>query len=538
MDGTRTRKAFTSGMSWFNKILAPLASVAQTRVKSQRALGRRRRWAEALEPRQLLASGGVTYQGGPLINNVAVENVFLGSAWTSDTTLQQNAAQLDQFFATTTNSSYMDLLAQYGTPQAGAIGHGSFVGQANISQDDWRRSTISDGTIANVLNAGITSGAIAPPDSNRLLFVFTPPNIVVSQGGSRSNGYPTGFAGYHNSFVDSAGQLVRYAVIPDPIGNDQVAGLTAFQQQTAAASHELAEAVTDPDGTSWWDNTNDTTSGYEIGDFANLNTDTIYLNGYVVEKLWSNAAGGLVTPVGATLTPTPITIPPITIPPVTTPPVTTPPVTPGVPTNLGQVAASLTHSTEYDSTLIASAYEHFLARSVDTDGLNYWTTQMQLGTTDEQLDASLLASSEYATLHGGTNVSWVLGIYQDLLGRSPDETGLAYWLGQLDAGVSRYQVALDIASSAEHEAIVVTNDYQTFLGRTASPGEIAYWVNAFEQGAQNEDVIAGFIGSAEYYNASAKGQGSNTAWVDSVFQDLYQTQPTATQLALLLSQLD
>jgi hypothetical protein len=215
-----------------------------------------------------------------------------------------------------------------------------------------------------------------------------------------------------------------------------------------------------------------------------------------------------------------------------------PPAVPGLPVNLGAVATSLTHNAQYDSTFIAAAYQTFLGRSTDASGLSYWVAQMQAGTTDEGLDAALLASSEYVTLHGGANIFWVMAMYQDLLGRPADVQGLSYWLGQLEAEAGRYQIALDIASSAEREAIVVTNDYQNFLGRTASPGEIAYWVNAFEQGTQNEDVITGFIASPEYYNSSAKGQGSSAAWIDSVFQDLYQTPPTASQLALLLVQLD
>jgi hypothetical protein len=528
------------GRSMFGKWAARGKAHLRARVKHLR------RWVETLEPRQMLASGGVTYQGGPLINNVAVETVFLGTAWTSDPTLQQNAAQLDQFFGYVTNSSFMDLLAQYGTPQAGLIGHGSFTGQVNIAQDVWRRSTVSDATIENELNSEIVSGAIPSPNSNQLLFVFTPPNIAVSQGGTRSNGYPTGFAGYHNSFVDSAGQLVRYAVIPDPIGNDQVPGLTSIQQQTEAASHELAEAVTDPDGTSWWDNTNDSTSGYEIADFANISTDTVYLNGYAVEELWSNAADGLAASAGATLSPTattppatspPSTPPPITTPPSTTPPASTPPASSPVPANLGQVAESLTHNAPYYATFVASAYEHYLGRATDAGGLNYWVAQMQLGTTDEQLEAELLASPEYAALHGGTDASWIAGMYQDLLGRTVDVPGMSYWLTQLQAGESRYEIALGIARSPEREAIVVANDYQTYLGRSASSAEISYWVNAFEFGARNEDVITGFIASPEYYNASSKGQGSNVAWVDSVFEDLYRTPPTPTQLDYWLVQL-
>lgn len=226
---------------------------------------------ERLEPRRLLS--GVTYQGGRLIDNAAVETVYLGRAWTTDPALQQNAAQLDQFFATVTNSTFMDMLAEYSTPHGGQIGRGSFTGQINLAQDNWQAGTITDRMIRNLLDSEIVSRALVRPSANQVLFVFTPPNVAVTQDGSSSNGRPVGFAGYHDSFVDSQGDTVVYAVIPDPVGNDRIAGLSAFDQQTEASSHELAEAISDPTRAGWWDDTSD----LEVADFANPSTDVVYL---------------------------------------------------------------------------------------------------------------------------------------------------------------------------------------------------------------------------------------------------------------------
>ena len=100
--------------------VASLNSWQQARANRQSRLPRR--GAERLEPRAMLSTGGVTYQGGPLINNVAVETVFLGQAWANNSQLVQNANDLNQFFNYVTNSSYMDLLHEYSTPQAGQIG--------------------------------------------------------------------------------------------------------------------------------------------------------------------------------------------------------------------------------------------------------------------------------------------------------------------------------------------------------------------------------------------------------------------------------
>jgi hypothetical protein len=105
---------------------------------------------------------------------------------------------------------------------------------------------------------------------------------------------------------------VAYAVIPYPSTNPVwktgdagriFAGFTDFQKQTEVTTHELTEALTDPvvwqdssgawHGSGWHSNpkTSDTTfltgdNFPEIGDIANLNST--YLDGYVVQREWSN----------------------------------------------------------------------------------------------------------------------------------------------------------------------------------------------------------------------------------------------------------
>ncbi len=209
----------------------------------------------------------------------------------------------------------------------------------------------------------------------------------------------------------------------------------------------------------------------------------------------------------------------------------------GLPANLNNVATELTHSASYYSTFISHAYATYLERAPDLQGLAWWTAQMQAGATDEQLEADLISSTEYLQRHGGTAAGWVAGMYSDLLQRSPDLFGQSYWLGQLQAGVGRGAIALQIAASAEREAMVVNSDYFTYLGRTASALDIQYWNLRFQQGAHNEDIVAGFIASPEYYNSAAKGQGARLGWVDSVFHDLYERSPTAGEANFWLGQL-
>ena len=45
-------------------------------------------------------------------------------------------------------------------------------------------------------------------------------------------------------------------------------------------------------------------------------------------------------------------------------------------------------------------------------------------------------------------------LYNNVLGRDADASGLNYWLGQLDSGAeTRYEVLLGFAESAENKAL-------------------------------------------------------------------------------------
>jgi hypothetical protein len=209
-----------------------------------------------------------------------------------------------------------------------------------------------------------------------------------------------------------------------------------------------------------------------------------------------------------------------------------------IPANIGSVAGIFTHSSEAFSGFVTGAYALYLKRLPDPDGLDYWVNQLQFnGLTDEKLETGFLSSDEYIANHGGAGSGWVIGMYQDLLGRNPDPSGLAYWTGVLGSGGNPYAVALGFAASAEREAQRIAGDYQVYLGRQLDSAGQAYWVSQFLAGARNEDVVAGFISSPEYYENVNKGKSNHSAWLESVFQDVLHRDPTADDLAYWLTQL-
>jgi hypothetical protein len=249
---------------------------------------------EPLEERCLLAS--VSYHGGTLLPNVDVETVYYGPQWGSPGG-QQNAGQLDTFVNTLVHSPYLDQLAGY-SQGSFHIGRGTFLDH-DLTTTGWTpgQSVVTEGQIQTMLGTDITTGKLHRPDANRLSVVYLPPNVG-SQFDQQND-----FVGHHRSFTDSAGDTVFYAVIVDqstaglPLGAPR--SLTPFQQQTWVTSHELAEAVTDPDLRGGWFNSSTLD---EIGDIPQktLPVGAVdgNLYGYDVQKEWIQADGASELPSG------------------------------------------------------------------------------------------------------------------------------------------------------------------------------------------------------------------------------------------------
>jgi hypothetical protein len=167
------------------------------------------------------------------------------------------------------------------------------------------------------------------------------------------------------------------------------------------------------------------------------------------------------------------------------------------------LSMALAHSAEYYGNVVSAAYQKYLGRAAQPAEVQAWVGLMRQGLTDERLEAGFIGSPEYIQDHGGQGAGWVSGMYQDLLGRTPQQAEVDAWVGAMAAGMSPTQVAYGFAASAEREGQRVSADYQKYVGRSATPAEISAWVNAFENGFTNEDVIAGFVGSPEYYKEHA-----------------------------------
>jgi hypothetical protein len=114
------------------------------------------------------------------------------------------------------------------------------------------------------------------------------------------------------------------------------------------------------------------------------------------------------------------------------------------------------------------------------------------------------------------NQTYVATLYQGLLGRPVDGSGLAYWSAALNTGTSRAQVAQDILSSDEFLGREVQLFYKTLLGRDADDAGLASWVGQLQSGASAEQVKAGIIGSDEFL---AHAGGTAQGFLNALYHD-------------------
>ena len=110
-----------------------------------------------------------------------------------------------------------------------------------------------------------------------------------------------------------------------------------------------------------------------------------------------------------------------------------------------------------DSGRMFRLYNASFKRLPDSDGLEYWINQFSSGANSIRVVASsFLGSAEFAERYGSnvTDEKYVTTLYQNVLGRAPDTSGLNYWLGQLSSGAeTRYEALLGFAESAENKAL-------------------------------------------------------------------------------------
>ena len=208
----------------------------------------------------------LVYHNGPVLTNAFVIPIYWGPTWgsggsdhaisTSLTNYLDGNGTTDPGFGLTGEYNVITQYYESGPvyivkSNLGAMGvaiYDSSAPPTNVTDAD--------------LQAEVLKMTTNAPRTDTIYEVFLPASSYSSDGAYTSCGGPNlTYCAYHGNFNHS-GLDVKYASMPYPsCGGCQSSGFTATQNFEHFISHETREAVTDEDGTAWYDR-----RGYEADD--------------------------------------------------------------------------------------------------------------------------------------------------------------------------------------------------------------------------------------------------------------------------------
>jgi hypothetical protein len=233
-------------------------------------------------------NGAIPYNNGPVVaNGVNVVVVFWGPRVDSTT-----VAKIGGFYSALVNGPFVHALNEYSATNQTIGAFGSVTVPPPITPIN-TKTTLSKSDIANELSAQIMNGSLPFPTA-AVFMVHLPPGItatLLNPDGTTQTSC-VDFCGYHDQgpiqFPCGDGQscsgIAHFGVMPDetqggcapvsdPTGRPTsgCGDRSVFEDLTAAASHELMEAITDPEPFTGWAQTLSVSRVIgEIGDPCNF----------------------------------------------------------------------------------------------------------------------------------------------------------------------------------------------------------------------------------------------------------------------------
>mgnify|MGYP002399305212 CR=1 FL=1 len=158
-------------------------------------------------------------------------------------------------------------------------------------------------------------------------------------------------------------------------------------------------------------------------------------------------------------------------------------------------------------TITPTSTGYTVTDNVGTDGTDTLTNveRLQFSNAKIALDISNNPNACF-DLSGPANAGSVYRLYQAAFNRTPDQVGIAYWIGQGDASVSLTNIAAGFTGSVEFQNTYgnladhqfVDQIYQNVLHRAGESAGTAYWYGQLDSHAQTrQQVLVGFSESTE-----------------------------------------
>jgi hypothetical protein len=160
-------------------------------------------------------------------------------------------------------------------------------------------------------------------------------------------------------------------------------------------------------------------------------------------------------------------------------------------------AVSLTRTSTHDQTVrpVTRLYYAVFLRDPDAGGLNYWVRLNQAGHRLEDIATMFAGSPEFRNTYGAlSNSEFVQLVYRNVLERTPDAGGLAYWTDHVNRGMSRGRMLMGFSESNEYRAntfadVTVSWAFIQLLGRIPTSPERLLWTTALNNGGSVDTLI-------------------------------------------------
>ena len=150
-------------------------------------------------------------------------------------------------------------------------------------------------------------------------------------------------------------------------------------------------------------------------------------------------------------------------------------------------------------------YRAYFLRNPDHGGYAYWSTKRVAGWSVSRISQEFALSSEFRNRYGSlANAGFVDRVYRNVMGRSPDAGGNAFWTGQLNKGMTRGQVMASFSESSEYRrttaaAVQTVGLWELMVRGTISAGTFDYIEPRLRSGATEVSGVARFyLGKPEY----------------------------------------
>ena len=166
------------------------------------------------------------------------------------------------------------------------------------------------------------------------------------------------------------------------------------------------------------------------------------------------------------------------------------------------VARGFVTSEENRQRQVASYYQQYLHRAPDPVA-RYWVDALLAGGSETSVRAAILDSSEYRAAHPD-DASLVDGLYQDVLGRAGEPSGVAAFRDQLAAGAGTPSIVETFVGSTEAIDRTIDGFYSTYLRRDSDPLAANWRAEPGRAVGSTTGIAVGILSSDEFYREAGK----------------------------------